>query len=750
MAAEEEEEEDAGCVLTTFLRPLKPVLTDTVRSTSGFARRYFQLQQSGWLSYSFEPGQLSRDQIFLPQAAISSTPGRRDIHIDCATATFHVKCLSAEDFNMWMTAFRKFLARESPPMGASSLGRRSTVRSTLRAGQYNRFGGLVEEMGITINELQNAVTAWQDNAGQQRGSIQRSKSEKDKKDRAKEHGGHVLGIFKKAAPHAHNQHAPDPGAKVQPSDTPSPADPSFQRVQAILDALRHQQAALAKLALSYSPVDTNPHSAHGSHLSRTTEEDGERTPIPTASRNFRRFSTTSDQSGGSGSGSVWFDAPEGDGAEEFVVEATPGEEHKESEVFGEGRYKSPQPDPASSTEIDDTDTDADTDSEETSEVEPAETASTSPELPNQDDEKPVVRRTQLPSGPVGDEGSLFAVLKKNVGKDLSQVAMPVTFNEPLTLLQKVAEELEYHDLLSQAAHSDNPVERMCYIAAFAVSTYANTKHRTGRKGFNPMLAETFEDPRMRFIAEKVSHNPVILAYHAEGDGWKLWATSSGKTKFWGKSLEIIPQGTTHLQIGEEYYQWKRPSSFMRNLMMGTKYLEHCGKMVIENTTTGARCNLDFKEGGYWGPTNMVSGSILSSSGNIEADLEGKWDEQMSLKLDSSHLRVLWRMTPFSKNALDYYGFTSFGITLNEITSDLQSRLPPTDSRLRTDVRALEEGDLDLAEDEKKRIEEMQRDRRRRGADRQPRWFKQSGDEWVYAGGYWEQRARGWKDVEPLW
>ena len=38
---------------------------------------------------------------------------------------------------------------------------------------------------------------------------------------------------------------------------------------------------------------------------------------------------------------------------------------------------------------------------------------------------------------------------------------------------------------------------------------------------------------MRFIAEKVCHNPVVLAYHAEGDGWELYATSSGKTKFWG-------------------------------------------------------------------------------------------------------------------------------------------------------------------------------------------------------------------------
>lgn len=67
-------------------------------------------------------------------------------------------------------------------------------------------------------------------------------------------------------------------------------------------------------------------------------------------------------------------------------------------------------------------------------------------------------------------------------QDLSQVAMPVSFNEPLTLLQKCAEEIEYYDLFSQAAHSDDPVDRMCLIAAFAVSTYANTKQRTGRKG----------------------------------------------------------------------------------------------------------------------------------------------------------------------------------------------------------------------------------------------------------------------------
>lgn len=207
-------------------------------------------------------------------------------------------------------------------------------------------------------------------------------------------------------------------------------------------------------------------------------------------------------------------------------------------------------------------------------------------------------------------------------------------------------------------------------------------------------------------------------------------------------------------------------------MVGTKYLEHSGKMTIENVTNNARCVLDFKQNGYWGPSNLVSGTVYSSSGDAVSQLEGKWDDQIAQTLDDSHFRILWRVTPFPKNAHEYYGFTSFGITLNEITPDLVGRLPPTDSRNRPDVRALEEGDLERAEEKKTLVEgtspvsltifgqfsnlslniDLQRERRRQNEDRQPRWFKEVGEEWIYTGGYWEARARGWKDtpIEPLW
>ena len=66
-------------------------------------------------------------------------------------------------------------------------------------------------------------------------------------------------------------------------------------------------------------------------------------------------------------------------------------------------------------------------------------------------------------------------------QDLSTITFPVSFNEPLTILQHAAEEMEYYDLLHQAVDSKDPIEQMCFVAAFAVSSYAHTRHRTGRK-----------------------------------------------------------------------------------------------------------------------------------------------------------------------------------------------------------------------------------------------------------------------------
>ena len=196
---------------------------------------------------------------------------------------------------------------------------------------------------------------------------------------------------------------------------------------------------------------------------------------------------------------------------------------------------------------------------------------------------------------------------------------------------------------------------------------------------------------------------------------------------------------------------------MRNLIAGNKYLEHVGMLSIVDTNSGLRCDLEFKETGFWGGSpNVVSGTVINPSGKVETRLEGTWHEQLSIALDSSHLQVLWRANAFPQHAREYYGFTSWATTLNEITPDLEGgRLPATDSRLRPDQRALEDGDVPEAESQKLRIEEGQRQRRAKYGEVKPRWFKKIGgegpdQEWEYMGGYWEMRSKGWKDIPNLW
>ena len=56
--------------------------------------------------------------------------------------------------------------------------------------------------------------------------------------------------------------------------------------------------------------------------------------------------------------------------------------------------------------------------------------------------------------------SLWGILRKNIGKDLSKISMPVSLNEPLSALQRLCEELEYSELLDQASRLDDVYDRM--------------------------------------------------------------------------------------------------------------------------------------------------------------------------------------------------------------------------------------------------------------------------------------------------
>ena len=55
-----------------------------------------------------------------------------------------------------------------------------------------------------------------------------------------------------------------------------------------------------------------------------------------------------------------------------------------------------------------------------------------------------------------------------------------------------------------------------------------------------------------------------------------------------------------------------------------------------------------------------------------------------------------------------YNMNYWSLQLNVISYELKSKIPPTDSRLRPDVRYWENGDLENAQREKDRLEQNQR------------------------------------------
>lgn len=386
---------------------------------------------------------------------------------------------------------------------------------------------------------------------------------------------------------------------------------------------------------------------------------------------------------------------------------------------------------------------------------------------------PIKRRANI-LAPTVLPPSLIGFLRKNVGKDLSTISMPVSANEPMSLLQRAAEVLEYSNLLDQATQSKDPVERLMYVTAFAVSSLSSNRvrERSIRKPFNPMLGETYElvreDRGFRFIAEKVSHRPVQLAYQADSKEWSISQSPMPSQKFWGKSAEITTEGRVRIALHStgDRYSWTPATSFLRNIIAGEKYVEPVGELAVTNESTGHRSISTFKAGGMFsGRSEEVSTRTVDSNNNpVSLGLSGSWPSSLTLTRDGNPTgTTIWTAGSLVPSAPKHYGLTSFAAALNEITSIEDKHLPVTDSRLRPDQRALENGDLDHAEEVKVQLEEGQRARRREmenaGESWTPRWFSRVSDDsdgevaWRLKGGkdgYWEERARGsWSNVVPV-
>ncbi|KAH9454928.1 hypothetical protein MJO29_011733 [Puccinia striiformis f. sp. tritici] len=368
--------------------------------------------------------------------------------------------------------------------------------------------------------------------------------------------------------------------------------------------------------------------------------------------------------------------------------------------------------------------------------------------------------------------SLWSILKNSIGKDLTKISFPVSFNEPISMLQRMAEDMQFSECLDAAAEQPDSLIRMAYVAGFAMSNYSSTVGRLA-KPFNPLLGETYEyidpDKEFRYLSEQVSHHPPTSACYAESPRWSYFGETDAKNKFTGKSFEIRPTGVAHAVLNvpktcdgvqdyppskrnpnrvEEHYSWKKVTTIISNFLMGSPTIDHYGDMEITNHRTQEKCILTFKPRGWRGKdANEVKGCVYDKDGKLVWELAGKWttqligrragsasgdlgpDENVTASRGREYLQ-LWKNTPSPPNMP--FNLTTFAMTLNAMNSKLKNYLPPTDCRLRPDQHAFEKGQWDKANDLKISLEEFQRLTKRKRElgelpDHQPRWFTQVDD-----------------------
>ncbi|KAI5095697.1 oxysterol-binding protein-related protein 2 isoform X1, partial [Silurus meridionalis] len=416
--------------------------------------------------------------------------------------------------------------------------------------------------------------------------------------------------------------------------------------------------------------------------------------------------------------------------------------------------------------------------------------------------------------------SIWGFLKKCIGMELSKITMPVVFNEPLSFLQRLTEYMEHTYLIHKACTLSDSIERMQLVAAFAVSAVASQWERTGKPfnpllGETYELIR--EDEGYRLISEQVSHHPPISAFHTEslGQDFQFHGSIYPKLKFWGKSVEAEPKGTMTLELSKhkEAYTWTNPMCCVHNVIIGKLWIEQYGTVEIINHSTGDKCVLNFKACGMFGKElHLVEGHIQDKSKKKRCIIYGKWTEclycidpkvyeankkadkkmacSISFKKDGVLKTIcvcfkelntgggaddadempdvqetvtmipgstlLWRINPRPPHSDQMYNFTSFAMMLNELAPGMEGVIAPTDCRLRPDIRAMENGDIDTASQEKERLEEKQRAaRRERAKDEEEwsnRWFQQGTNpytgtsDWIYKGGYFDRKYSKLPDI----
>ncbi|RDW62631.1 hypothetical protein BP5796_10933 [Coleophoma crateriformis] len=316
--------------------------------------------------------------------------------------------------------------------------------------------------------------------------------------------------------------------------------------------------------------------------------------------------------------------------------------------------------------------------------------------------------------------------------DLSSLTAPPFLLSTTSIIEYSAYWAEHPSLLVAPANEEDPEKRALLVLQWFLSTLKeqhSSKDEAGRKKkmkpLNPFLGELFlgqwEDASgtTKLVSEQVSHHPPATAFKVwnEKHGVSVQGHISPKAYFSG-TVRIDRKGYAILHIDRfnEDYLITMPKVHIEGIMTGTIAPELSGTSTI-HSSSGYTALIDYSGKGWIGGTKNSFNARLFRDGNPEEPLymvDGQWSCSMNIKEMKTG-----NTTQFDLRDLKRTPVTVLPI---EKQGELESR------RVWKKVaEAIDAGDIFAVSHEKSKIENEQRELRKKekaeGREWPRRYFK---------------------------
>ncbi|KAA3680521.1 oxysterol-binding protein-related protein 9/10/11 [Paragonimus westermani] len=367
---------------------------------------------------------------------------------------------------------------------------------------------------------------------------------------------------------------------------------------------------------------------------------------------------------------------------------------------------------------------------------------------------------------------LHLLSQLRLGMDLTKIVLPTFILEQRSLLEMFADYMAHPDLFLNITLGEDPEARMmAFVQWYLTAFHAGRKDKIAKKPYNPIIGESFHccwllpppsKPRpvstksvtnvsviaseneqliITYHAEQVSHHPPVTAFYFECPAYQMELNSSvhAKSKFQGMSVSVTMVGKTVLRLGEhnnEEYHFTLPTAYARSILT-VPWVELGDKVNIQCPQTGYSANVAFltkpMRGNKLHRINaevyapQPSGGTVSERNTVPSNLVGRVTGEWNSVLEFEWLTKDGKKWSVDVNTLPVN---------RKCVRPTELQRPEESRRLWQYVtNALRSGDVQLATEKKRELEERQRSSEKyRTRHRIPfpvKYFEWNGTTWAF-------------------